>query len=347
MARVSGCHLVGSVPLEDTETVFCRCIGKLSGRLGSIPDGETGSRTMFTQFQRAFFPQVMLRESRGPDFETYTEDEIAAGIRLLEENSHLPTGYEDAAITSYNKFKKLQNEGTIPNGIKFQVCLPTIANVVGVMVKSPFQARVEPIYERALFRSLRAIQDSIPHEDLAIQIDMGMDLSFWEDLFLKPWFQDRNYVVEYIVRMIGQVAYDVELGLHFCYGDINHQHYTEPESLASVVDIGQRVMSRSPHKISWAHFPVPVSAMDRLDTYYAPLATIKSELEKHKTKLYLGVVQYNDLPGTEKRIEAASRVVSDFGVAAECGFGRTPVEEIDNILEIMKSVSTPLERNKL
>ena len=40
MAPVLGCHLVGSVPLPDAETVFRECLAALPGRLKRIPDGE-------------------------------------------------------------------------------------------------------------------------------------------------------------------------------------------------------------------------------------------------------------------------------------------------------------------
>jgi len=57
-----GCHLVGSISLPDTETVFRECIARLPGRLKCIPDAETGNRSYFTAFQFAVFssmPQCM------------------------------------------------------------------------------------------------------------------------------------------------------------------------------------------------------------------------------------------------------------------------------------------------
>ena len=43
-------HLVGSVALDDAETVFRTLGDKLAGRLRTIPDGETGRRRRWISF---------------------------------------------------------------------------------------------------------------------------------------------------------------------------------------------------------------------------------------------------------------------------------------------------------
>ncbi len=60
-------------------------------------------------------------------------------------------------------------------------------------------------------------------------------------------------------------------------------------------------------------------------------------------RLSLGLVHYTDgVEGTRKRIEAAQRVVTDFGVATECGLGRRPVETIPGLLRIHSEVAAPV-----
>ena len=231
MAPVKGCHLVGSVCLPDTEAVFRQCCEAMPNRLKRIPDGETGVRSFFTYFQIAFFqavPEMMTEfvNNAAIEMEERTPEQVAEGVEKLRK-ANPSTHYEDSAIESYGLFKKLRDEGVIPKGTRFQVCLPGIANVIMVFVQKPFQAAVEPVYEEALFRAMRNIQDTIPHEDLAIQIDLAGDTALWENIdFYKPWFyQDdkdldkrRQYLVDYAVRMMSQVDKDVELGIHNCYG---------------------------------------------------------------------------------------------------------------------------------
>ena len=57
------------------------------------------------------------------------------------------------------------------------------------------------------------------------------------------------------------------------------------------------------------------------------------------TSLYLGLLQFNDEAGNRARIGAAKRVVDDFGVAAECGFGRTDPSRMPTILAGHRAVA--------
>ena len=77
------------------------------------------------------------------------------------------------------------------------------------------------VYEAALFRAMRRLQDAIPAEELSIQIDLAVDTASWDGVYEKPWFGGdvREWTLRYIVRMIGQVDGGVELGLHNCYGE--------------------------------------------------------------------------------------------------------------------------------
>ncbi|KAH6869869.1 hypothetical protein B0T10DRAFT_532088 [Thelonectria olida] len=269
----------------------------------------------------------------------FSDQQLAEGRRELEEMD-LETGYDEAAIESYSIFKQLQSEGVIEQDVKFQVSLPTIANVVGILIEEDFRRIVEPIYEKALFKSLQAIQDLIPHEDLAIQIDLGMDMAYWEETVFEPWFSDKRYVVEYIVRMISRVHEGVDLGIHYCYGDMEHKHFAEPASLGPITDLHQQIVQASPRPIQWIHCPVPLSAMGNLESFFKPLSTLSHRLILDKTKLYLGLVHPHDLEGTRARIAAAERVVEEFGIATECGWGRIlHREDTESIIDICRKVS--------
>ena len=237
MARITGCHLVGSVNLSDTETVFRQVCSAMPRRLKRIPDGETNERYSFTLFQSKIFEAVPilfspLSFSPSPP-KSFTSEEVDAGIEQLQA-SGISTGYDDHAIESYAVFKRLRAEGVIPAGVRFQVCLPTAANIM-LFVQQAFRSRVEPLYEEALSRAIHKIQSTIPHEDLSIQIDLAAETALWEmadaqldgrtvpvtnpDWF-RVWFDEdiKEHVINYLMRMIGQIDDDVELGLHNCYG---------------------------------------------------------------------------------------------------------------------------------
>lgn len=69
------------------------------------------------------------------------------------------------------------------------------------------------------------------------------------------------------------------------------------------------------------------------------------DLDARVGHLYLGLVHANDLEGTKERISTAAKVLQGraFGVASECGFGRSSAEELKSIIEIAGVVSGPWE----
>ena len=125
---------------------------------------------------------------------------------------------------------------------------------------------------------------------------------------------------------------------------MEHRHWEEPDSLEVITERGLAVFEQSPRSIDFFHLPVPRSAMEKLDSYYEPLSNLLPKFKENGTELYLGVVQYDDLDGTQKRIQAAKEAFKDvdFGVGTECGWGRTPSEEIENIMKISTQVSEPV-----
>ena len=68
MATNRTAHLVGSVPLPDSETVFRTVSRALGSSARRIPDGETGDRSRWIWFQRAML-------GSHPDMEVDTDIE--------------------------------------------------------------------------------------------------------------------------------------------------------------------------------------------------------------------------------------------------------------------------------
>lgn len=261
--------------------------------------------------------------------------------------------------------KGILTHGIIPTQAKFQVCLPTSANVA-IVVYQQFRATAFELHEAALFRAMRRIQDEIPHEEISIQIDLSIDTALWEGLWETSWHDDpKGSQIRYILRMISQVDADVELGLHNCYGtfcpfrtfvaqpteilllfdrtgDMEHKHFFEPISLQAVTDRALALLSLTPHKIAYFHCPVPQSAMSRLTKYLSPLSVLYPALQQHGRELYLGLAIFGDLEGTQKRIEEVRKFASEFGVSTACGWGRTPPEEIEATMRLLAEVSEPI-----
>lgn len=75
--------------------------------------------------------------------------------------------------------------------------------------------------------------------------------------------------------------------------------------------------------------------------FYVLRATEEPEYSRqHKSIPWFSTRQRRG--GTRKRIKAAQAVLPSFGVATECGMGRTPNEELDSILQISEAVTKPV-----
>jgi hypothetical protein len=333
-----GVHLVGSMSLPDTASVFRTACTSLPRRLRRIPDGETGERNYFTWHQRKIFPDAMIRNhltGRAPRTDI-PEAEVQSTMSEL--SLPLQTEYDDAALASYATFRALRDEGVIPQGVRFQVSLPTPINVL-VQLEGPYAAPVEPIYEKALISSLERIQAEIPAQDLAIQWDCAVEFGMLEGVFFQPWWDEdvKKNIVRRLVRLAAAVNEGVELGFHLCYGDIGHKHFVEPKDTAKLRLVASAILEGVKRKVNWIHMPVPKNREDV--AYFEPL----KGLSFGETEFYLGLLHQNDEDGTWKRIQAAKQAgLGNFGVATECGMGREPQENLESIFQIARDVTVPV-----
>ncbi|MCJ1460656.1 hypothetical protein MMC28_011038 [Mycoblastus sanguinarius] len=332
--------LVGSIPLASTEEVLTKISAALPGRLHTIPDGETGIRQIWIRWQLACFPrETIISRLGGVDLSDSTLPEYT-----LE--SIQPTRYDEVAITSYAEFRALSAQGTIPRELRFQVCLPTPLNTVQCFVKPEFQEQLEPLYEARFRQALVRIVNEIPTSELAIQWDLCFDVMALEydrggttNPRYKPYFSPiKKGILDRVSRLCALIPREVKLGFHLCYGDYEHKHFIEPVDTGLLVELANGIIATlgDNHPIEWIHMPVPKTRTDA--AYFEPL----TELKLPRGLLYLGLIHSNDEVGTRKRIGTASSVYRHpFGVATECGMGRTPKEELDSILQISKAVTVP------
>ena len=181
--RPRGAHLVGSVPLADSEAVICEVAAVLGAHLRRIPDGETGVRTNWIQWQFPLLRAVpQLEEGGEADSNVFGPKlQIQPGASI--DDIVLPElGYSRAAIESYAVFSRLRDDGVIGGHLRFQVCLPTPLAVVHFRVMPSDQETVEQVYEERLLAELDEILEAIPADDLAIQWDMAVEFSLLEGL---------------------------------------------------------------------------------------------------------------------------------------------------------------------
>jgi hypothetical protein len=333
--RARRVHLVGSIPLADSETVFRTVAGVLGDHLRRIPDGETGTRSRWNSWTAPTYEQTAGLELVPPPPGSYTPWSQAALVIDPDELVLARIGFADAALDSYTRFADLKAAGAIPLHARFQVCLPSPIAPMIVLIEPGSRAGVEPAHLRQLHSEIGEILAGIPHDQLAVQWDVCQDVGIWEG-FYPAYFDDTEKgVVERLRDCAEIIPADVEVGFHLCYGDFGHKHFMNPTDLGVCTEIINRVTAASSRTIDWFHVPVPIDRDDA--AYYAPLAALALGAT---TELYLGLIHFGDgIEGAKRRIASAHSYVPSFGVGTECGFGRRPPETIEPLLTLHADVA--------
>lgn len=322
-------HLVGSIGLDSVEEVFGIVGPTLGPYLRRIPDGEVGGRKIWISWQYPLLraqpflvpdPSGGIRPTNRFPLLCLAEGVKSEDVRFGELN------YSREARASYLDFVAAREKGLIPNGVRFQVCLPTPFAVVSSVVLPNSIAVVEAAYEKAMLEEVARICRSVPHQDICIQWDICNEMVIWDGQPTKavPYGDEpRDRIVERIARLCGAVPDDVELGLHLCYGDFDGKHFVEPRDASAMVEFANALAKASPRKLSYVHMPVPRERND--DAFHVPFRNLALG---EGTELYLGVVSARDgAEGTRRRITAASRYAPPFGIATECGMARARTRE--------------------
>jgi hypothetical protein len=330
-------HLVGSVPLPDSESVFRAVADRLGPRLKRLPDGETGKRGDWIRFI-----QVML--ANHPDMEVDPTMPPLAwrqwdGVLLREiprvrfkpgvdpARVKFDLGYGDAAIESFRVFDRLQKEGTIPAGVKFQVCLPTPLAPGYNYVSPPAQADFLRVFQPAMAREVARFAAALPHDRLAVQWDVCQEVLMYEGFYPE---RPRDYVEQIqdeLARLGAAVARDIELGYHLCYGSPRDEHILQPKDMGVMVEMVNGIFARAARPVDFIHLPVPRDRTD--DAFFAPLKTL--ELPPG-CELILGLIHEGDAEGNRLRLEKARAVAPVAGVGTECGWGRKSPERMAGVL---------------
>jgi hypothetical protein len=152
-----------------------------------MTDGETGERGYWIMFQIQKFLQMPEFESVtvGRAYETEADAPQTPQLRLAEgvaaDTIRWPNlGYADEYASSFEIFDRLQSDGTIPAGVRFQMQYPTpLASIAATIVPEDMPA-VAASYETALFADLDDVLARLPHDRCAVQWDVAVEFGLLE-----------------------------------------------------------------------------------------------------------------------------------------------------------------------
>jgi hypothetical protein len=336
-------HIVGSVPLEGAEDVFRAVAGSVGPYLRRLPDGETGPRKLWIGMISAMLdkhpafeidpdePPFPMKLWNGEVHRTLKRLRYRAGV--TPKDVTFTTGYAAMAIESFAIFDRLQREGTIPPGVKFQIAIPSpLAPTYNYITKKWRSAFLEA-FTAHLCDEVAQIAKFLPNDRIAIQWDVLQEI-----LILENYFADRDPDYQTQIRStlgkIGNaVPEPIELGYHLCYGSPKDQHLVQPKDAAIMVAIIEDIAKEVRRPVEFFHLPVPRERTD--PAFFKPLAELSLPAT---SEIHLGLVHLGDDDGNLTRLAAARQFTKVTGVSTECGWGRGDPERVRALLEVHRKL---------
>jgi methionine synthase II (cobalamin-independent) len=188
----------------------------------------------------------------------------------------------------------------------------------------------------------RALRE-LPHDQIAVQWDVAVEIGLLATGFgTEP--ADFDTIVAGLVDCLDQIPDDVPVGMHLCYGDYQHQHFVQPDSLALQVRLVNALAAAARRAPNWFSFTVPQGRSD--DGYFAPLRELNTAPE---TELAFALVPYHpdDQPAgtTTKQARLIDTYLAqtpagarDWGICTECGMGRVEREDVPHLLDLHREI---------
>jgi hypothetical protein len=292
-----------------------------------IPDGETGIRKTWIRFLQdvlANHPSIELAKDEPPFQFRQWDGKVVREIPRLRvkpgatvDAAPFRTRYADMAIESWAVFDRLQKQGVIPAGVKFQVCIPTpIAPTYNNMMPAD-RPKILPALTEHFIGEVAKIARTLPNERVAIQWDVCQEVLAWEGYYERGPVDFRTETIGVLTRIGDAVPAGIDLGYHLCYGSPADEHMVLPKDSGIMVEMTNVIAAGVRRPIQFFHMPVMKNRSD--DAYFAPMKNLKLGPQ---SELYLGLIHHDDATGNAARLATARRYVRVDGVGTECGMAR-------------------------
>lgn len=339
-----GAHLVGGLIAPNAETAMRTAAQILGSHLHAITDGETGARSQWIGWQLEKLTAIDgiemagthgLADAQNSDYSVFPALAVDSSLTRIPVRA---LGYADDARASYAVFSRLRDEGVIPDGIKFQVSVPTPYATVVTWVRDEDQARFLPIYADAIAADIEEIVGAVG-ADLLLQYDVAVEIgALTGNLPAAGELGQRDVVIETLRDTVARTPPGADYGIHLCYGDYKHHHFSVPADLSLCVELANAVGGDA----AFIHMPVDRET-GRDPAYFEPLRDLSAR------RLALGVIDYD---GDERRtgeLAAAASTGSggiEFAVATECGMARIDERpggpSLERLLQLHAQTAAPI-----
>ena len=221
----------------------------------------------------------------------------------------------------------MQKAGIIPEGVKFQISIPTpIAPTYNNMVPAD-RPKLLPALTQHFVGEVHAIAAALPNDRIAMQWDVCQEVLAWEGYYEPGPVDFRTECIDVLAQIGDAVPSKIDLGYHLCYGSPADEHMVQPKDAGAHGGDGQRHRGAGAPPIQFFHLPVPKGRTD--DAFFAPLEKLKL---RPGTALYLGLIHHNDAEGDKPRLAAARRHARVDGIGTECGMARGDPARLPSLL---------------
>lgn len=338
---------VGSAPGKSAEEVFRRCARAVGTRAFAFPDGELGPRQTWV----GGLGEMVY--SKHPDLERIPAPSRPYGTYAPRPGADVSFDglypYTAFAIESYQTFRRLRDAGEIPTGVRFQVSLPTsYAALCAYIPEVHLRRELLEAWAHAMRRGYDEMLTEIPAEDLAIQLDYCGELvdihgDMDNETSLHPGGSREDKIrtyteLSYIAPMSANLPEAAALGYHLCAGAWPQWPVSALADMSLVVALANRLIESTPRRIDFLHLPV---MSDAQEAYFEPLRDLKPG-----PRIFLGLECRDGVEQLRRRIDAAQRHLSDFGIAHFCGYGRAYADQVDQLLEDLAIGADDLHRKR-
>lgn len=339
-------HFNGSVRLPDTETVMREIAGRIpAAALTQITDGETGDRKDWVFFQSRlleatgqFVSAVGAPDGPGDDYGATRRVHLVDGLDAADV-VWPDLRYAAAYVDSFAVFERLRAEGVIPAEVRMQLQYPTPRAGLSFVDPTALDALL-PGYWNALFADLAGAMRALPHEQIAVQFDVAVEIGMLARQVVMGSALDLSAVVPSLVDCIAQVPADVPVGLHLCYGDLGHRHFLDPTSMEVQVGLLDALIAASPRPIDSVSLTVPQGRAD--PAFFAPLADLAAPAS---VALSFGIVPYHPAQQAVGETAIQIRLIDEnlarsaagprpWAISTECGMGRVAEADTRGLLDV-------------
>ena len=252
-----------------------------------------------------------------------------------------PFGYAALPQASYGVFAELKRAGVISPQVRLQVARPTPLALL-IFFGAADQARLAPLFEQRMLAEVSEIVAAIPPSELAIQWDVAVEFAVLERVWPSPFGSPRQSlapIIDMLVRIGNAVPADVELGYHLCYGDAANKHFVEPRDTTKMADVTRGIVHGLRRPLNWLHFPMPRERTDA--AYLTPM--LDAGLDSG-TQLYVAwCIPATACAAPVPAVPTAQQVLQrEFGIATECGLGRSQPGAVAATLQLHADLAAPV-----